>query len=115
MVGGFCQGAALALALGLGASTGRQPAGLLFMSGYFADPPGMRYREANGATSQVLAIYGKQDRVISSERHQAAVREISKRGFPVERQLFDMGHQVTLESLATARNWLRGFVDESVV
>jgi len=109
LIGGFCQGAALATALALGASARCIPPGLLFMSGYWAQPAGMQYRSADPARTAVLAISGTHDATIPPERQEDAARAIEARGLRVERRSFAMGHQVTLESLAGARDWLQQF------
>jgi len=108
LLGGFCQGGALATALALRAGARCVPPGLLFMSGYWAAPPGMNYASAGGAT-QVLAISGTHDSVIPPERQEDAARAIAGRDCRIERQSYPMGHQVTLESLAGARGWLDRF------
>ena len=109
LIGGFCQGGALATALALGTSARCVPPGLLFMSGYWAEPPGMRYRAEVPAGTAVLAISGTHDAVIPPDRQEAAARAIESRGPRVERRSYAMGHQVTLESLAGARDWLQQF------
>jgi predicted esterase len=112
LIGGFCQGGALGLALALGDAARCAPPGVLFMSGYWAEPPGMRYRSAAGRGTAVLAISGEHDAIIPPERQDAAADSIARRGFRVERRRYAMGHQVTLESLAGARDWLRQFLGE---
>jgi predicted esterase len=108
LIGGFCQGGALGTALALRAGARCVPPGLLFMSGYWAEPPGMTYGSAKGAT-QVLAISGTRDQVIPPERQEEAARAIAERDCRMERRSYAMGHQVTLESLAGARDWLDRF------
>jgi predicted esterase len=57
----------------------------------------------------VLAISGTHDAVIPPARQEDAARALEARGLHVERRSFAMGHQVTLESLAGARDWLDRF------
>lgn len=109
LVGGFCQGGALGVALSLGPRARCTPPGILFMSGYWAEPQGMHYPRRQGDAPRVLAISGTHDSVIPPERQEDAAREIEARGAAVERRSYAMGHQVTLESLAGARDWLAQF------
>jgi predicted esterase len=109
LIGGFCQGGALGTALALGAPARCAPPGLLFMSGYWAQPPGMEYGSAGAGKTAVLAISGTHDAIIPPDRQEQAARAIEARGARVERRSFAMGHQVTLESLASARDWLARF------
>jgi predicted esterase len=109
LIGGFCQGGALGTALALGASARCVPPGLLFMSGYWAEPPGMQYRAEVRADTAVLAISGTHDAIIPPDRQAEAANAIEARGARVERRSYAMGHQVTLESLAGAREWLQRF------
>jgi phospholipase/carboxylesterase len=109
LIGGFCQGGALGVALSLGERARCTPPGILFMSGYWAEPAGMGYRQFAGAVPRVLAISGTHDSVIPPARQEDAAREIEARGAQVERRSYPMGHQVTLESLSGAREWLARF------
>jgi predicted esterase len=109
LIAGFCQGGALGLALALRESARCVPPGILFMSGYWAEPPGMSYRLVDPERTAVLAISGTHDSVIPPARQEDAARALEARGLRVERRSFAMGHQVTLESLAGARDWLDRF------
>jgi predicted esterase len=109
LIGGFCQGGALGVALALGEHARCVPPGILFMSGYWAEPAGMSYRHLPGDATRVLAISGTHDAVIPPQRQADAAREIEARGASIERQSYAMGHQVTLESLSGAREWLARF------
>jgi predicted esterase len=110
LIGGFCQGGALGVALALAESARCVPPGILFMSGYWAEPPGMRYRTRDAHDTRVLAISGAHDSVIPPGRQDAAADALAARGVRLERRRYAMGHQVTLESLAAARDWLRQFL-----
>jgi len=112
LIGGFCQGGALGTALALREGARCVPPGILFMSGYWAEPPGMRYRKEWTRRPEVLAIAGSHDAVIPPERQAEAARELEALGCRVERCSYAMGHQVTLESLSGARDWLGRFAAE---
>ena len=111
LIGGFCQGGALAAALALGAGAPCVPPGLLFMSGYWAEPQGMKYRRLQPGETSALAISGEHDSVIPPARQDEAADALERCGLAVERRRYAMGHQVTLESLGGAREWLTRFLD----
>ena len=111
--GGFSQGAALALAAALGDSGRAAPAGLLFLSGYLPEPPGLAYRKASSGAPRnpaVLAIHGRADSMVVPERGRRAADAMERWGYAVDRRELDIDHRVELESLLAARDWLKRVV-----
>jgi len=101
---GFSQGGGLALALGLfGANAERvPPAGVLAMS-----PLAARGELAPGATRvPVLVQHGTNDPLIPVQRSRDLARELRAAGVPTLYREYAMEHQVTLDSLRDAREWL---------
>ena len=104
IVGGFSQGAALGLALGLRRSGRPRPAGILAMSGFLPETPGIDY-DLEGAPP-VLIQHGSADPLIPVSRGQEAARTLSDAGVPVVYREYPMAHQVAVESLTDAAAWL---------
>lgn len=109
VLGGFSQGAAMALHVGL-----RHPerlAGLLALSGYLVlhDRIERERSEANRDTP-VLVCHGLLDDVvpISAGRASAAALRASAPEAPVEWHQYPMGHEVSAEELVAVGTWLRG-------
>lgn len=101
--GGFSQGAGLALALGLAsAATGAGPAGILAMSPYFPFPP-----PGEGAPAvPVLVQHGTHDPLIPVQRSRDLARGLRAVGVPTRFREYPMEHQVALEGLHDARDWI---------
>ena len=104
IVGGFSQGAALCLALGLRRSRRARPAGVLAMSGFLPETPGIDYDFENAPP--VLVQHGSTDPLIPVDRGRDAARTLSDAGVPVVYREYPMAHQVAVESLADAAAWL---------
>ena len=104
IVGGFSQGAALSLALGLRRSDRPRPAGVLAMSGFLPETPGIDYDLAGAPP--VLVEHGTADPLIPVTRGREAARTLQEAGVPVVYREYPMGHQVAVESLADAAAWL---------
>ena len=102
--GGFSQGAGLALALGLFRSAGNaaRPAGVLALS------PAYRGGELDdrAGTVPVLIQHGAHDPLIPVQRSRDLARELRDAGVPVVYQEYAMEHQVSLDSMRAAHNWL---------
>ena len=104
LVGGFSQGAAVTLALGLRRSSRPRPAGILALSGFLPEPDGLEYDFA--AALPVLVQHGTADPLIPVTRGREAARTLAEAGVPVVYQEYPMGHQVALESMADAAVWV---------
>ncbi|MBI2675662.1 MAG: hypothetical protein HYX24_04345 [Candidatus Aenigmarchaeota archaeon] len=104
---GFSQGAVMAFHYGL--QHPRIFSGLIGMSGYLYRPERLSRlisKEAEGMP--VLIIHGSRDEVITDEFMTGREIETYLRGFRIGAEFleFDMGHEVTMESLDAARNWI---------
>ncbi|HEY3055640.1 MAG TPA: dienelactone hydrolase family protein [Thermoanaerobaculia bacterium] len=100
VLGGFSQGGLMALDAGL--RTTQPLAGIVAMSGalYEQDLPTLK-------KLPVLIIHGIQDELINVNMARRARRVLEQHGLPVEYHEFPMGHQVTPESMAVVRDFLR--------
>jgi thioredoxin len=104
--GGFSQGGGLALALGLFTpADGRprvRPAGVLAMS-----PAAMTGPVDEGARDvRVLVQHGRDDPLIPVQRSRDLARDLRGFGIPTVYREYPMEHQVALEGLRDAREWL---------
>ena len=104
--GGFSQGGGLALALGLFTpADGRprvRPAGVLAMS-----PAAMTGPVDEGARDvPVLVQHGRDDPLIPVQRSRDLARDLRGFGIPTRYREYPMEHQVALEGLRDAREWL---------
>ena len=106
IVGGFSQGAALALALGLRHSDRPHPAGVLVMSGYFPEVEGLGIDWDAAATIPVLVQHGTDDPMLPVQRGRDLAQTLLDRGVPVTYREYPMGHQVALEGVQEAHQWL---------
>ena len=102
IVGGFSQGALMALDSGL--RTDRKLAGILCMSGglYEADLPDLRPR----AGLPVLIAHGSADDVVPVNHARRARRVLEDAGLEVEYHEYPMAHQVATEEAEAVRDFL---------
>jgi thioredoxin 1 len=106
IVGGFSQGGALAVALGLRRSDRAHPAGVLAMSTYLAEMDGLAYDWEAAAEIPVLVEHGTDDPMMPVERGRAAALTLEEHGVPVTYAEYPMGHQVSMDSVQKAHEWL---------
>ena len=106
VVGGFSQGAALALALGLRTSDRPHPAAILAMSSYLPEVDGLDYDWDAAASIPVLVEHGTEDPLIPIERGRALAQTLEEHRVPVTYREYPMAHQVSLESVQAAHEWL---------
>jgi thioredoxin len=108
VVGGFSQGAGLALLLALRRRAGAadRPAGVLAMSPFAPvvsldelDPDALR-------TVPVLLQHGTDDPLIPVDHARRLAEALAERGSPLTYREYPMEHQVALESVRDARAWL---------
>ncbi|MGH9023338.1 MAG: thioredoxin [Acidimicrobiia bacterium] len=102
--GGFSQGAAMALALGLRRSERVAPAGILAMSGFLPEVDGLDLVASAGPAT--LVQHGTQDPLIPSRHGRRTASSVAERGSPVVFLEYPMGHQLTPESAEDAQRWL---------
>jgi thioredoxin 1 len=112
IVGGFSQGAGLALALALRVSERPHPLGVLAMSPVLAvrslDEINPDWDAA--AKIAVLVQHGTHDPLVPVERSRRLARELEERGVPTVYTEYPMQHQVALDSVQQARTWLDAVV-----
>jgi thioredoxin len=109
VVAGFSQGAGLALALGVRRSDRAHPAGVLAMSPALPSPEVLDRLPADWAAAQhvpVLLQHGTQDPLVPVEHTRELARTLAEHGEPVTFSEYPMEHQVALESLQQAHEWL---------
>ena len=107
VVGGFSQGGALAVALGLRRSPREHPAGILAMSTYLPDVEGVEYDWDAAAGIPVLVQHGTEDPLIPVERGgRALAQTLVDHHVPTVYGEYPMGHAVALESMEQAKAWL---------
>lgn len=106
VIGGFSQGAAMALAVALGRSSRPRPAAVLCLSGFLADVDGLEYDWDADLDLPVLVQHGRHDEVVPVEMARDTAALLEMHGLDVTLHEYDLGHQTTLESLADARDWL---------
>ena len=104
VVAGFSQGAALTLALGLRRTSRPRPAALLAMSGFLADVEGLEYDF--GTPPPVMVQHGTEDPLIDVKFGREAASTLDAGGVPVVYKEYPMQHQVALESVTDAAQWL---------
>lgn len=106
VVGGFSQGAALALALGFRRDA-RPLAGVVVLSGFLVeDPAVVEWDVAGNAAVPVFVGHGTRDPFVGTKDHRRTVEVLTAAGVDVESHLFPMGHDITLEELELLRGWL---------
>jgi phospholipase/carboxylesterase len=107
VVGGFSQGAAMALALGLSRAGSPPAAGVLCLSGFLADVQGFDYAWDGASEVPVLVQHGRHDDVVPIDLGRDTAAALAMHGVPVTWHEYPMAHQTTIESLRDAREWLQ--------
>ncbi len=106
VVGGFSQGASLAMALGLRHSDRPHPAAVLALSGYLPQFVGLEYDWEAAREIPVLVQHGSEDPMLPVRLGRELARELEAHDVPVVYGEYPMGHQVALESIEQAARWL---------
>ena len=106
VVGGFSQGAALALALGLRQSDRPHPAAILALSTYLPEVDGLVYDWDAAPSIPVLLQHGTDDPLIPIERGRDAAQTLEEHGSPITYREYPIGHEVSLPSIQQAHEWL---------
>jgi phospholipase/carboxylesterase len=104
VIGGFSQGALMALDAGLRRD---DVAGIVAMSGalFETDLPPLRKEQ------RVLIVHGTLDEMIDVNRARRARRVLEDHGLEPEYHEFAMGHQVTMESIAVVSEFIRSCLE----
>jgi thioredoxin len=110
IVGGFSQGAGLAIALALRTSDSPHPAGVLAMSPYLPGLDGLELDDDALGSIPVLVQHGTHDPMIPVKQSRALARALRAAGVPTRFREYPMEHQVALEGLEDARAWLTAVV-----
>ncbi len=105
IVGGFSQGAGVALALGLGSPEGRRPAGVLALSPFLPGPDVVPTGADLATDVPVIIQHGTHDPLVPAKRSRDLARTLAAAGVPVVFGEYPMEHQVALESIEVARKW----------
>jgi thioredoxin len=111
IVGGFSQGAALALALGLRTSDRPHPAGVIALSTYLPDVPGVDFDWDAARGIPVLVQHGTEDPLIPVEQGRKVAKTLVDHDVPVVYGEYPMAHQVAVESVQRAHEWLLAVSD----
>jgi thioredoxin len=106
IVGGFSQGAGLAVALAYRVSDRPHPAGMLAMSGYLPETEGLEYDWDAAPSIPALVQHGTDDPLIPIEQGRTLAQTLESQGAPVTFEDYPMAHQVALESIQAAHEWL---------
>jgi phospholipase/carboxylesterase len=105
VLGGFSQGAVMALALGLGAGRPR-PAGILALSGFIPSVPGWDAGGAELGGLPVALAHGTQDPVISVDFARAARAQLEAAGADLLYRETPMGHTIDPRVVPELSAWL---------
>jgi phospholipase/carboxylesterase len=106
VVGGFSQGAAMALALAATVESAGRPAGVLCLSGFLPDVIDHAYTWAAIADLPVFLDHGEGDTTVPVELARDTATTLEGHRARVSYGERDTGHQVTIEGLTRAREWL---------
>jgi len=106
IVAGFSQGGTLAVALGLRRSERTHPAGVIAMSSYLPDVEGVDLDWDAATSIPVLVQHGTRDPLLPVERGRALAATLAEHGVPVVYSEYPMEHQVAMESVQQAHEWL---------
>ena len=113
VLGGFSQGAVMALALGLGAGRPR-PAGILALSGFIPTVEGWSSRTEDVAGLPVALAHGAQDPVISVDFARAARDQLTTAGADLLYRETPMSHTIDPRVVPELTAWLRGCLKTGV-
>jgi phospholipase/carboxylesterase len=106
VLGGFSQGAGLALALALRMTARARPGGMIALSPPIHPPARVPWDIAGGRQVPVFIAHGTEDRTAPPADSQRLATELEAAGGEVVWRGYPARHQVTLEALWDAREWL---------
>lgn len=101
---GFSQGAVMSLHAGLASET--PFAGIAAMSGYLPAADALTPVLPQRRDRSILMVHGTQDQTLGIELGRSARDLLRHAGLSPEYAEFEMGHQITPESLATVRDYV---------
>ena len=102
---GFSQGAVMSMHVGL--TSVDAFAGIAAMSGYLPAADTLAPFLPGRGERSILMVHGTQDQTLGIELGRAARALLEKAGLYPEYHEFEMGHQITPESLAVVREYVR--------
>jgi phospholipase/carboxylesterase len=105
VIGGFSQGAALALALAFRRGAPRH-AGVVCLSGFLLDDRLVEWDLAANRDVPVFVGHGTDDPIIGSDRFDATVDALGSAGGAVHSRAYPMAHDIHLDELIDLRDWL---------
>jgi thioredoxin 1 len=105
VIGGFSQGAGIALAVGLGPSDKPRPAGVLAMSPSVSFDPAI-IDVAAVRDVPVLLQHGTDDLMVQVGGTRGLAQLLADGGAPIVYSEYPMGHEVSLESVQQGKAWL---------
>jgi thioredoxin 1 len=110
VIGGFSQGAGVALAVGLGRSDRVRPAAVLAMSPFvLLDLIDVDWDAARDVP--VLLQHGTDDPMVPVAASRDLARALSEHSVPLVFREYPMGHEVSLEGVRDAHDWLMSVRD----
>jgi phospholipase/carboxylesterase len=101
---GFSQGSIVSLSYAL--TKPRRAAGIIAQSGYIPHESGLQIDEAAVKGKPFILTHGVQDELLPVDWARRSRDILQKLGVSLEYHEFNMGHQVSAESLAVINTWL---------
>ncbi len=111
VLGGFSQGAAVALALALrGAGRTTPLAGVFCVSGWLPHVEGVAYDASAlaGGGTRVLVVHGADDDVVAVQQGRSAARYLERHGVAVRYVELPGGHHLGTEAVDQVAHWIEG-------
>ena len=102
---GFSQGSLLSMCYTLSRSS--RIAGFIAQSGYIPNGPDLEINEATVKDKPFILTHGEQDTMIPIDWARASRDQLQKLGVDLDYHGFQMGHSVSMESLAVISTWLK--------
>jgi phospholipase/carboxylesterase len=104
---GYSQGAAVALALALAASSGWRPTAVVALAAWLPHEPGLDWdlTAAEHAHLRVLLVHGTHDEVVPAAQGRSAHRLLARHGIETSYRELETAHQLAPLAEA-AREWL---------
>ncbi len=106
VVAGFSQGGGLALALALGATTGVRPAAVVAFSPPIHPPHRVTWDLERSRDVATFVAHGTADELFPADAVEQFAARLEDAGMDVTWRRYATGHQVVIEELAAARDWL---------
>jgi phospholipase/carboxylesterase len=102
---GFSQGSLLSMCYTL--SRPSRIAGVIAQSGYISNGADLEINEADVKGKPFILTHGEQDTMIPVDWARASRDQLEKLGVDLNYHEFQMGHSVSMESLAVISTWLK--------